>query len=240
MDLRAEELARRAGVSVDTVRYYQGRGLLPSPRRQGRIALYGDEHLERLLRIRSLQAKGLSLATIGRLLSGALDAVDEPLLAAVAGSASRGTLPLAALAERTGIPLALLLAAEREGLLAPVGGGYADADADAALAGLRLLELGLPLPELLDLARRHHAHVRTVAEEAVALFDAHIRQPLRDRSDDAEVAAADLVAAFTALLPATVHLVAHHFERTLLAVATEHVEAVGDDAELAAIAEASA
>jgi DNA-binding transcriptional MerR regulator len=235
-----DELADQAGVSVDTVRYYQGRGLLPPPARQGRIALYGTDHIERLAHIRRLQAKGLSLAAIGRLLSGELDAIDEPLLAAVAGSARRGTLTLAELADRTRIPMGLLQAAEREGLLSPVAGGYAEADADAALAGLRLLELGLPLPELLALARRHHDHIRAVAEEAVALFDAHIRQPLQagDR-DDAE-AAAELVDAFAALLPATVHLVAHHFERTLLGVATEHIEKVGGEAELAAIARASA
>jgi DNA-binding transcriptional MerR regulator len=239
MDLRVEELAERAGVTVDTIRYYQGRSLLPAPKRVGRIALYGDEHVERLARIRSLQAKGLSLAAIGRLLSGELDAIDEPLVTAVAGSARRGTLTLAHLAERTSIPLGLLQAAEREGLLSPVGGGYAEADAAAARAGLRLLELGLPLPELLALARRHHEHVRAVAEEAVALFDQHIRTPLQSDHDE-QVAALELVDAFTALLPATVHLVAHHFERTLLAVATEHIEAVGGEAELAAIARASA
>jgi DNA-binding transcriptional MerR regulator len=240
MDLRVEELAAEAGVSVDTVRYYQGRGLVQPPRRQGRIALYGADHLDRVRRIRTLQTKGLSLATIGRLLSGDLDVIDEPLLAAVAGSARTGSLTLSELADRTAIPLALLQAAEREGLLSPVAGGFSEADADAARAGLRLLELGLPLPELLSLARRHHEHIRVVAEEAVALFDTHIRRPLQDGEQDDERAAAALVDAFTALLPATVHLVAHHFERTLLAVATEHIESVGGEAELAAIAQASA
>ncbi|MEO5679489.1 MAG: MerR family transcriptional regulator, partial [Acidimicrobiales bacterium] len=221
MELRVEELAQRAGVSVDTIRYYQGRGLLPPPARQGRVAHYGDEHLERLERIRSLQAQGLSLAAIGRLLSGALDRRDEPLVTAVAGAGtgrSGPALSLDELARRSGIPLGLLQAAEREGLLSPVGGGYSTADADAARAGLRLLELGLPLPELLDLARRHHEHVRSVAEEAVALFDNHVRRPLRAGPGSPDDAARHLVEAFSAILPATVALVAHHFERTLLAV----------------------
>ena len=237
-----DELAERAGVSVDTIRYYQGRGLLPAPTRRGRIAHYGPEHLERLERIRSLQGQGLSLAAIGRLLSGELDPRDEPLLAAVAGAGAAGqgpALTLAELAERSGIPLGLLQAAEREGLISPVGGGYAPADADAARAGLRLLELGLPLPELLVLARRHHEHVRSVAEEAVGLFDHHIRRPLREGEVPADEAARQLVEAFQAILPATVALVAHHFERTLLAVATEHIEKVGGPDELAAIAAAT-
>jgi len=237
-----DELAERAGVSVDTVRYYQGRGLLPPPARRGRIAHYGPEHIERLERIRGLQAQGLSLAAIGRLLSGELDPRDEPLLAAVAGAGagrSGPALSLTELAERSGIPLGLLQSAEREGLISPVGGGYADADADAARAGLRLLEMGLPLPELLALARRHHEHVRSVAEEAVALFDDHIRQPLRTGEMATDDAARQLVEAFRAVLPATVALVAHHFERTLLAVATEHIEKVGGADELAAIAAAT-
>ena len=84
-----DELAERAGTSVDTIRYYQGRGLLPPPTRRGRIALYGRDHVDRLERVRALQAQGLSLAAIGRLLSGELDARDEPLLAAVAGAGRR-------------------------------------------------------------------------------------------------------------------------------------------------------
>ena len=237
-----DELAERTGVSVDTIRYYQGRGLLPPPTRRGRIAHYGREHLERLERIRDLQGRGLSLAAIGRLLTGELDPRDEPLLTAVAGAGTAGrgpVLSLAELAERSGIPLGLLQAAEREGLISPVAGGYSSADADAARAGLRLLELGLPLPELLVLARRHHEHVRSVAEEAGGLFDDNIRRPLRGGEVSAEEAARRLVEAFQAILPATVALVAHHFERTLLAVATEHIEKVGGPDELAAIAAAT-
>ena len=207
MELRVDELAEQTGVSVDTIRYYQGRGLVPPPARRGRTAHYGPEHVKRLERIRCLQAQGLSLAAIGRLLSGDLDQRDEPLLAAVAGAGAGRpgpALTLAELAASSGIPLGLLQAAEREGLLAPVGGRYTTADADAARAGLRLLELGLPLPELLALARRHHEHVRSVAEEAVSLFDDHIRQPLRDGdAATAEEAAVQLVEAFRAILPAT-------------------------------------
>jgi len=241
VELRVDELAERTGTSVDTIRYYQGRGLLSAPVRRGRIAFYGDEHVERIERVRDLQARGLSLAAIGRLLSGELDPRDEPLLSAVAGAGagrSGPSLSLTELADRSGIPLGLLQAAEREGLLSAVGGGYSTADADAARAGLRLLELGLPLPELLALARRHHEHVRAVAEEAVALFDHHVRQPLRQRDIPVEDAARQLVEAFQALLPATLAVVSHHFERTLLAVATEHIEHVGAPYELAAIAAA--
>jgi DNA-binding transcriptional MerR regulator len=219
--MRVEELAAAAGVSVDTVRYYQGRGLLPPPRRAGRVALYDDSHVERLARIRSLAARGLSLATIGRLLRGELDDADAELAAAVAGG-DRESFGIEELSRRTGVPVGLLQAVAREGLLVGRDGRFDRGDVEAASAGLRLLEAGLPLPELMELARRHHAAMRAVAESAVALFDAHVRTPLRGEGD--------LVAAFESLLPAVVALVGYHFERTLLAVATEHIERAGEPA----------
>ncbi|SEG42471.1 DNA-binding transcriptional regulator, MerR family [Thermomonospora echinospora] len=64
MELTVDELAARAGVSVRTVRYYAGRGLLPPPRLRGRTGLYGAEHLARLELVRELQSLGLTLAAI--------------------------------------------------------------------------------------------------------------------------------------------------------------------------------
>lgn len=239
MDYRVETLAAKADVSVDTVRFYQSRGLLPPPRRVGRVAWYGEEHLERLARIRRLQARGLTLATIARLLAGELDAADEALVTAVASDDDGASFTIEELAERTGIPLGLVQAVVKEGLLVPRRSGGVDrftsADVAAGAAGLRLLEAGLPLPEVLELARRHHEAMRAVAERAVELFDVHVRHPLRASGLPDDEAAARLVEAFTTLLPATTELVTHHFQRTLLDVAQEHIERVGGDAELAAV-----
>ncbi len=96
MDMRVEQLSMRSGVPVDTVRYYQSKGLLAPPRREGRIAWYDDGHLERLARIRSLQRRGFTLATIVRLVDGELDAADEALIGELSGlepSGSDGSTP---------------------------------------------------------------------------------------------------------------------------------------------------
>lgn len=62
-------LAKAAGVGVETVRYYQRRGLLPEPARpQGEVRRYGEDDLRRLRFIRSAQAAGFTLAEIGELL----------------------------------------------------------------------------------------------------------------------------------------------------------------------------
>src|SRR3990170_3232949 len=81
---RVEELAKRAKLSVDTVRYYQHRGLLPPPERNGRVAYYSPAHLARLSRIKELKQQGLSLQTIKRVLEG-IHPADAALVAAVAG-----------------------------------------------------------------------------------------------------------------------------------------------------------
>src|ERR1700761_3006597 len=66
MELTVDDLPAPAGVSVRTVRFYTGRGLLPPPRLKGRTGLYGPDHLARLELVRELQALGLTLAAIER------------------------------------------------------------------------------------------------------------------------------------------------------------------------------
>lgn len=65
---KTSEIARRAGVSVRTLRYYDQIGLLCPRRGPKGTRLYGHEHLIRLQQIRLLQFVGLSLEQIGRLL----------------------------------------------------------------------------------------------------------------------------------------------------------------------------
>jgi DNA-binding transcriptional MerR regulator len=71
-----DELARLAGVPVRTIREYQSRGLVPPPRRRGRVGLYNDAHRERLRLIDRLQARGYSLAGIADLLGRWRDGAD--------------------------------------------------------------------------------------------------------------------------------------------------------------------
>ncbi len=62
-------LAREAGVHVETVRYYQRRGLLEAPRRpSGGVRRYGEAAVARLRFIRRAQALGFTLAEIAELL----------------------------------------------------------------------------------------------------------------------------------------------------------------------------
>lgn len=77
--LSIAELARSAGVGVETVRYYQRRGLLPDPRPQktgaSGIRHYGPEDTRRLRFIRSAQSAGFTLDEIAELVS--LDSTED-------------------------------------------------------------------------------------------------------------------------------------------------------------------
>lgn len=66
---RREDVARAAGVRVRNLRYYQERGLLPPPRREGRIAWYSEDHLTRLRLISDLLGRGYTVNGIGELLA---------------------------------------------------------------------------------------------------------------------------------------------------------------------------
>jgi DNA-binding transcriptional MerR regulator len=68
--LTVGQLASRAGVRADTIRYYEREGLLPVPRRtNGEHRRYGRADVDRLLSIRGAQRLGLRLAEIGDLLA---------------------------------------------------------------------------------------------------------------------------------------------------------------------------
>ena len=74
-------LARAGGVGVETIRYYQRRGLLQTPKRHGDLGhgggvpRYNDADVRKLRFIRAAQAAGFTLEEIAELI--ALDATDD-------------------------------------------------------------------------------------------------------------------------------------------------------------------
>ena len=69
------KLAAAGGVGVETIRFYQRRGLLQEPDRNGGVRRYDQADLSRLRFIRAAQAGGFTLNEIAELL--ALDATEE-------------------------------------------------------------------------------------------------------------------------------------------------------------------
>ena len=69
------KFAAAGGVGVETIRFYQRRGLLAEPDRDGGIRRYDADDLHRLRFVRQAQTAGFTLDEIGQLL--ALDATDD-------------------------------------------------------------------------------------------------------------------------------------------------------------------
>lgn len=74
--LKIGQAAKEAGVNVDTVRYYERRGLLPSPqRKESGYRQYMGDTVKRIRFIKHAQELGFSLNEIAELLSLKLDPV---------------------------------------------------------------------------------------------------------------------------------------------------------------------
>lgn len=90
--MKIGDLARAGGVNVETIRFYQRKGLLPEPPRADGARRYARADLERLRSIRAAQTAGFTLEEIGTLL--ALDRSDR------SAAHSMATARIAALDER--------------------------------------------------------------------------------------------------------------------------------------------
>ncbi|HKX76301.1 MAG TPA: hypothetical protein VJR05_13025 [Acidimicrobiia bacterium] len=148
-----------------------------------------------------------------------LDPWDRALLAALDSPPPQGLLTLQELAGAAEVSPALVEVVVREGFLTPRAHEpelmFDPADVRPVKAGLALVTAGLPLGELLDLARRTDEALRPIAEQAVEVFSRFIRDAVEATSSSAEEASTRLVAAVQSMLPATGHLVEHYFRQLL-------------------------
>ncbi|MBI3377367.1 MAG: MerR family transcriptional regulator [Nitrospirae bacterium] len=68
------QLAKKAGVNIDTIRYYEKQGLIPKPsRRESGYRQYSQDSVKRILFIKRAKDLGFSLKEIFELLSLRLD-----------------------------------------------------------------------------------------------------------------------------------------------------------------------
>ncbi len=184
VELTVDELAQQAHLPVRTIREYQTLRLLPAPRRQGRIGVYGQAHLDRLASIGRLQRRGYSLAAIKDL----LDAGDAGSLAALLGVelgvAALDETPLrltwAQLNSRVpGLSAATLERARATGLIQPDGTQHVLVRSPALLALVaHAMGAGLPADGVLDLIGTLRAGLAELAEVVTGHIVGHVLEPL--------------------------------------------------------------
>lgn len=182
-EYRIDELARLAGTTVRNVRAYQDRGLLAPPRREGRVGLYSEAHLTRLRTIGQLLRRGYTFATISELIAawergGNLDDIlglesavgdtwpDEP----------PGHLSRAELVRRLGrepSPEEVRRAAALN-LFQLEGDRVRVPSPRLFQAGMELVDAGMGLSAMLDVAERLRGQVGAIADGLVRSVADHV------------------------------------------------------------------
>lgn len=183
---RIDELARLAGTTVRNVRAYQDRGLVPPPRRAGRVGWYSERHLARLRLIGELLGRGYSLGNIAEMLGGWERGQDLGELlgleSALIGSWSDDPAPapahpdaLAALLQ--GADAEVVAEAERLGVVRTVGDQVQVLRPALLEAAVTLVQAGIPTAELLATLRDVASAMDRVAEAFVTLVRDHLFAP---------------------------------------------------------------
>jgi DNA-binding transcriptional MerR regulator len=190
IEYRIDELAREAGTTVRNVRAYQDRGLLPPPRRSGRVGLYTDAHLARLRLIGQLLERGYSLGNIAELVSawergqdiGELLGLEAALVEPWSDEVAI-TISLEDLNELFGEDDDALREAVKLGLLEPEqdGGRFRVPSPRLLHAGAELVAAGIPLDAVLNHARQLARDTDRIAARFVGLVTSNVIEPYGDR-----------------------------------------------------------
>nr|WP_202447216.1 MerR family transcriptional regulator [Streptomyces sp. SID5468] len=180
------DLARAADISVRTLRFYRERGLLPPPRREGRIAWYSEAHLARLRTIAALLERGHTLGGIADLIAAWENGRDVGELLGLEGALATPW------SEETPVRLSPEELADSfgaevtpENLAAALEIGYIAVDGETVVhvsrrlldASAALVREGVPLAAVLDAGRQVREHVEALAD----LFTVLVREHVVDR-----------------------------------------------------------
>jgi DNA-binding transcriptional MerR regulator len=182
-EYRIDDLARAAGTTVRNVRLYQERGLLPPPRREGRVGIYTDAHLARLRLIAQLLDRGYTYANIAELVSAWQHGRD---LAEVLGLEEELTGPwsdeipdyttLNQLRQLFGIPFdaKLVRRAIKVGVIEPEGRRFRVPSPRLLHAAVELSAVGISLGVILDIAERLQRDIEDNTRQVVQIIADHV------------------------------------------------------------------
>jgi DNA-binding transcriptional MerR regulator len=196
-EYRIDELARAAGTTVRNVRAYQDRGLLPPPRRDGRVAWYSDAHVARLRLVGQLLERGYTLANIRELL-GAWETGQnvgellglEAALAEPWSDETPITMTAAELASVFGDAFADPGGIERAlelGVLEVRGDEFVVRKPRMLQVGAELVAAGIPLSAVLALGQKLRSDIDRVAVAFVDLVSTYVFAPVGEPIPSDEV-----------------------------------------------------
>jgi len=180
------ELARRTGMTIRNIRAHQTRGLLPPPEVHGRTGYYNQEHVARIELTREMQAEGLNLEAIRRVMEGSEGSSREMVDFARAVRApfedeTPEIFDMDELAAAWGVEQfdpKLLARVEELGILRRLPDGKVEVISPRLQqAGAALIELGVPPQAAVETAEQLRRSSEKVARIFVELFVREIWEP---------------------------------------------------------------
>ena len=180
------ELARRTGMTIRNIRAHQTRGLLPPPEVQGRTGYYNEEHVARIELTREMQAEGLNLEAIRRVLESTGGSSKEMVdFARAVRAPFEDETPeifspkdFAAGWKVDSIDERLFKRAEKMGVLRILPDGQIEVISPRLhRAATRLIEFGISPAAAVAVAGKLHEHADAVARVYVDLFTEQIWEP---------------------------------------------------------------
>jgi DNA-binding transcriptional MerR regulator len=179
------QLAERTGMTVRNIRAHQTRGLLPPPTVRGRTGYYGEEHVARIELTREMQADGLNLEAIRRVLDGGDGSASAifDFTRALRVPFEDEVPEIVEAEELAGIwggvaDPKLTRRAEKLGILRSLPDGRVEVISPRLLsAAVELAELGIGAEGALITAEKLRRHADGVARAFVGLFVKEIWQP---------------------------------------------------------------
>ncbi|WP_317621002.1 MerR family transcriptional regulator [Streptomyces sp. CBMA123] len=182
-EYRVEELAEAAGITTRTLRFYRERKLLQPPRKEGRIAWYGEEHLARLRMIGELLERGHTLGGIAELIGAGESGRDvAELIGLEAAIVAPWSDETPVRLEWDELKAAFGDQLTEENTAESIAQGYITVEDDGIThvsrrlmdATTELVAEGVPLSAVLDASRRTREHVDAIAEIFIEVVSEHL------------------------------------------------------------------
>ncbi|HPU12338.1 MAG TPA: MerR family transcriptional regulator [Aeromicrobium sp.] len=223
VEFTVAELAERAKMTVRNVRAYSTRGLIAPPRLEGRTGYYSNEHLQRLLLIRTLLNRGFTLAAVEEALLNSPDtapAVALDLINIFESTGNEDTTEVMSwddLAALSGVAPSHPMFAKmiESGLLEPVDDDRVRlTNAGVIRPGAMAVSLGLSPEHVVEIVPFMHEHLAAISSQFVQHVSADITQPFLDSGLPAEQWE-ELFTKINALIPIASQVVLSMFGSTL-------------------------
>ena len=75
------EAAKQTGLTIKAIRFYEAKGLIPSPSRQGRYRVYNQDHLDLLILIKEAKGLGIPLSRLEGVIEITQGQINWPVIA---------------------------------------------------------------------------------------------------------------------------------------------------------------